>query len=197
MKNFFLLLILVISNCITAQTLPSLPLGNLDFKDVVTREVALDKNEICVILITNVGATAFDERTYYTFRKNGQVEAYKEQTPKTYLQSTDLKTSGEKLILSAEAQKYFFDCLNAKITLNFLTYSQSDFVVKTNERPNVTSLLNSHGNTYEIAFIQNNHIKSYSSYEPRQQFRTSDPTINKIVLAKFIKLLELWNLLKT
>lgn len=184
------------SSCLSGQNLPRLTLDKQP-AEIVLPEITLDEDEICIILTTNLGQTAFDQKIYYTFRKSGEVEGYIEKTPKTYLNNTELKKTGEKLILSSDAQKHLFNCLNSKVTTDFLNYSQSDFTIKTNEGPKITTYVDKHGKTYKIDFIQSNRIKSYYIYQPRQQMRIEDPTINKLVLGKFIKVLELWQMLKT
>ncbi|UFH36337.1 hypothetical protein [Flavobacterium acetivorans] len=195
MKKLLLIIICNLSNIVTGQNLPQLKLQDPIGKELDLPGIILNKDEICVILTTNQGFTAYDEKTYYTFKKNGKIEAYEEMAPKSNLKYLDLKKSGEKIILDTATQKYFLDCLNSKVTLDFLNYSQSDFTIENNEP--VTTLLKSHPKKYEITFLQNNNSKSYFFYEPRQQFRDTNSRINKIILEKFIKLLELWQMLKT
>ena len=196
MKKLLFIIICNLSNIVISQNLPQLKLKDPIGKEVNLPEIILDKDEICVILTTNLGTTAYDEKTYYTFKKKGKIEAYREKSPKSNLKNIDLQKSGEKIILDIATQKYFLDCLNSKVTLDFLHYSQSDFTIENNEPIKITSL-KSHQKKYEITFIQNNHSKSYFYYEPRQKFRDINPRVNKIVLEKFIKLLELWQMLKT
>lgn len=195
MKKLLFIIICNLSNIIISQNLPQLKLENPVGKEVNLPEIILDKDEICVILTTNLGSIANDEKIYYIFKKSGEIESYKEIAPNPNFKNSNLKKSEEKIILTIPAQKYFSDCLNSKVTLDFLHYSQSDFTIETDEP--IKNLLKSHPNKYKITFLQNNNSKSYFYYEPRQQFRDINPRINKIVLEKFIKLLELWQMLKT
>jgi hypothetical protein len=195
MKNLLLIIISNLSTLAFSQNLPQLKLENSINKEVILPEIVLDKDEIVVILTTNLGSTAFDEKIYYIFKKSGKTETYKEIAPNSRLKNIDLKKSREKIILDGATQKYFSNCLNSKVTLDFIHYSQSDFTIENNEP--IKDRLKSHPKKYEITFIQNNNSKSYFYYEPRQQFRDINPRINKIVLEKFIKLLEIWQMLKT
>jgi hypothetical protein len=195
MKKLLFIIICNLSNIVISQNLPQLKLKNPIGKEVNLPEIILDKDEICVILTAYLSGTAFDEKTYYTFKKNGKIEAYKEKNQNRNLKNIEVQKSGEKIILDSATQKYFSNCLNSKVTLDFLSYSQSDFTIETNEP--IKILLKSHPKKYEITFLQNNNSKTYFYYEPRQQFRDINPRVNKIVLEKFIKLLELWQMLKT
>lgn len=196
MKKLLFLIICNIANIAISQNLPQLKLENPIAEELNLSGTILGKDEICIILTTNLGATVYDQKIYYIFKKSGKIESYKEIAPNPNFKDSDLKRSEKKITLTIPAQKYFLDCLNSKITLNFLHYSQSDFTIENNELVKITSI-KSHQNKYEITFIQNHNSKSYFYYEPRQTFRDINPRVNKIVLGKFIKLLEIWQMLKT
>jgi hypothetical protein len=90
MKKILFIIICNLSNIAISQNLPQLKLENPVGKEVNLPEIILDKDEICVILTTNLGSIANDEKIYYIFKKSGEIESYKEIAQKPTLKHLDL-----------------------------------------------------------------------------------------------------------
>jgi hypothetical protein len=192
MKNIILLFLALMTNVTTGQPLPKLALSNpIESKQLIKSPINLNKDDICLTLIQNAGMSGFDYYTHYIFTQDGNIKAYKEEVPKPYLKK--LKRTQTEITLDEPTKAKLWSNLNSKTTLEFTSYSQKDFYKpiqpKTIQMPCVIDAAG-----YSVSFIQNNKQQVYSFYAPDYYLsgKCKDESINKKTLAKFVHLLQLW-----
>jgi len=192
MKNLTLLFLAFMTNAVTGQKLPKLALSNaIEAKQLIKSPLALNQGDICVTLVQGGGMNGFDYYTHYIFTNDGDVKAFKEEVPKSYLKK--LKRTQATIALDEPTKAKLISNLNSKVTLEFTSYSQKDFFTpvkpKTIQPPCVDDAAG-----YTVSFIQNNKQLVYSFYAPDYYLsgKCKNESINKKILAKFVNLLQLW-----
>jgi hypothetical protein len=185
------------SHFVVSQKLPILKLANpINTKMAIKSPLEINKDEICVTLVTGGGMSTYDYYTHYVFRNDGDVKAFKEQIPKSYLKNKNLKQTLEELSLDQDAKLKLLNTLNNKSTLAFLKFSQKDFF-KPIKSGKIQPPCVSDAAGYSISFIQNNKQNVYSFHAPELYYRKQckDDNINSVVLEKFVELLALWEVI--
>ena len=168
----------------------------LDLRDKRNSEIEfpenLEVNEIGIIIKLTGGWSAYDNISYYIFKNNGNVIAYSEQTPKSYLRKTKgLKDTLTQFKLYIEQKKKFIELLNSNKTIDFIKYSQKDFKNSDLNLPPPCPITDAIG--YQFTFVQNGKENSYKYYAPEYILkRCDDKNVNKTVLGKFVELINLW-----
>jgi hypothetical protein len=198
MKKIFLTILIFISSFALSQKLPILKLANpINTKMAIKVPLEINKDEICVTLVTGGGMSAYDYYTHYIFTNDGDVKGFKEEIPKSYLKNKNLKQTIQEVSIDKEAKMKLLNMLNAKTTTSFLKFSQKDFFkpIKSNkiQFPCVSDAAG-----YSISFIQNSKQNVYSFHAPELYYskQCKDDNINRVVLEKFVQLLTLWEVLK-
>ncbi|ANF49361.1 hypothetical protein A0O34_01785 [Chryseobacterium glaciei] len=195
MKKLIVFILLFVGNFIFSQKIPVLNLRSSVESDI-RLPVALNNDELCIILQYNNGWSAYDTNRYYIFKNNRSVEIYNEEFPKSYLKNKELKTSIKRLELTAAVQDSLFKIINSKKIIEFQKYDQSDFKIKLNSSSNMPPPCRIYDSTgYSLKFIQNNKQNAYSYYAPEYYLeKCPDKSINKIVLKEYLQVLqEFWN----
>lgn len=195
MKNLFLILTLFLLEKINAQRIPNLTLKE-NLNEEIILPLALNKNDVCIIMNYSGGWTAFDKNIYYIFNTNGDLKIYEEEFPKPYLKNADLKKSIKELKVSSDTKNKLWEIINSKKIKEFQKYSQVDFKIKQkNKSIAPPPCIISDATAYKIWFIQNNKQNSYGYYAPEYFLeKCPDKTINKAVLKEFLEMLkEIWS----
>ncbi|MFC0425514.1 hypothetical protein [Chryseobacterium scophthalmum] len=191
MKKTYIFLMLMILVSLKAQDIPKLILKSKVDNNLVL-PVVVDKNDLAIIINYNGGWTAFDRNIYYIFKNNGDLKIYKEESPKPYIKNPDLKKSIREISVSENTKDKLFEIINSKKITDFQKYSQNDFKIKQKDKsiaPPSCMISDSIG--YKIWFIQNNKQNSYGYYAPEYYLeKCTDKTINKVVLKKFLEMLN-------
>ncbi|MEO5776300.1 MAG: hypothetical protein ABIQ27_05310 [Flavobacterium sp.] len=197
MKKTILIFIVFVSNLVIGQRLPILKLTNpINTKYVIKSPLELKKDEICVTLIQGGGMSGYDYYTHYIFTNNQEVTVFKEEIPKQYLKNKNLKRTSKKIDIDKESKLKFLSILNSKANLEFINFSQKDFF-KPKKTKTIQPPCMDDAPGYSISYIQNNKQNLYSFYAPEYYYQNKckNENINRPVLEKFVKLLELWEVI--
>lgn len=190
MKNNKLLLLLLLGPLLVIGQ--ELPLLRVKGKQQTKVPEKLETNEIAIVLEQYGGWSVYNYQTYYIFKNNNAVIGYRKQIPKPYLkEKKGLKETITKLELSSQQKKQLNDNLRASVTTDFLAFTQNDFSKDKNTKAHC---IISDANGYAMHFIQNKKETSYRYYAPQEQLeKCNDPTINKVVLRKYVALIKMWD----
>ncbi|WP_298884727.1 hypothetical protein [uncultured Polaribacter sp.] len=187
-KNILIILLLLISCFLNGQNLPELELRENKSIEIPEK---LESNEIAVIFEQYGGWSAYNNLTYYIFKNNGEIIAYRKQTPKSYLKKKkELKETLTEIKLTFEQKKELKKNIESELTTDFLKYSQVSFKVskKANGQCMITDATG-----YKMTFIQDDKQNSYKYYAPNYHLnKCKDKNINKSVLSKYLELIKLW-----
>ncbi len=194
-KGIFTLILLLLTSIVISQNLPTLKLRG---KKNIEIPENLQTNEIAVVVKEYGGWSPYDEIFYYLFKNDGKITAYIKKEVKSYLRDSDkLKDTISKFELSIEQKKRLEENLTSKLTTHFLKYSQKSFKrnikQKRKARPFECFITDALG--YEMTFIQNGKANSYEHYAPKFYLtECGDKRINRVMLRKYVKLIEMWSL---
>ncbi len=183
------------TNLIIGQKLPNLNLSDpQNSRQEIKSPLNLNKDEICVTLVEGGGMSGFDYYNHYIYTNNGKVQIFKEEVPKAYLKN--LKRTITKVEIDDQTKTKLLNNINSKSIIEFTLFSQKDFFKPIKTKKIQPPCINDAAG-YSISFIQDNKQKVYSFYAPEYYLsgKCKDENINKKTLEKFVKLLQLWEVI--
>ncbi len=186
-------------NIAFAQSLPYLKLKNaIDSNFQIKPPIILKNNDICVTLVSSGGMTAYMQYTHYVFYEDGLVKAFREEIPKSYLKNRNLKKKFSTLTVDAESQQKLTALLISKTNLEFAGFTQNVFYKEKNNSKKIPSPCADDATGYTLSYIQNNKQTALSFYAPESYLinQCKNENINKVVLGKFVNLLQLWGIME-
>ena len=198
MKIIFFITLFFIFNTAISQDLPILKLlRSKEVKYAIKAPVELTGNDICVTVVLGGGMSAYDSYNHYIFYMDGAVRAFKEELPKSYLKKSKLKPSLVEIVLDNASKKKLVNRLHSKENLEFSGFNQEDFYSKKKSKVHSFPCV-SDAAGYAISYIQNNKQSIMSFYAPKYyaENKCKDERIDKVVLAKFINVLQLWEVME-
>ena len=169
---------------------------NLNLKNPMSKDFELPQklkmNDIAIIYEINGGWSAYDYVNYYFIGSDGILNLYFEEKPKAYLKNEKLKRAVKEIELTQDRNEKIIQLIKSKELSDLLKYSQEDFKIKVNENITPPCYI-SDVNGYKLTFIQNNRQNTYNYYAPKYMYeKCPHKTINKVVLKKFIDVLDLF-----
>ncbi|WP_160136051.1 hypothetical protein [Chryseobacterium sp. c4a] len=188
-----ILFIILIGFCFIGYAqIPNLNLKNKIKGTVVDLPQSLNQNEICLIYEINGGWSAYDFIYYYFIKKNGELNAYKEERPQAYVKNNQLKRTIKTIEPTPALKDKILTLINSGQLTELLKYKQEDFKTEIPELKDFPPMcMISDQNGAKLMLVQNNKYSSYHYYAPQYYYENCpDKRINKSVLKKFIDVLD-------